>query len=134
MKKNCRHCHFLAKELRDREGRIHSFSLSNEEREKAEKNPEDAVQSHYALNCHMGIWDEGISGSKGERNKIINLMTRNSNCFFFPYHPAMLFPAAQELQRREEENSQLKRSNMYTRLGLWVAAGALAINALVEVF
>ena len=25
----------------------------------------------------------------------------------------------------------MKRSNLYTRIGLWVAAGALAVNALV---
>jgi hypothetical protein len=81
----------------------------------------------------MGVWDEGVAGSKGERNSIINLMPRNSGCFFFPHHPAMLFPAAQELQKRAEENSQLKRSNMYTRIGLWVAVGALAANTLVEV-
>jgi hypothetical protein len=45
----------------------------------------------------------------------------------------MLFPAARELQKRAEENSQMKSSNMYTRIGLWVAAGALAVSTLVEV-
>jgi hypothetical protein len=133
MKKNCLYCHFLAKEYRDETEHIHAFSLSNEKREKLIKSPEDAVQSHYALSCHMDVWGEGVSGSKEERDKFINLMSRNSGCFFFPHHPAMLFPAAQELQRREEENSQLKCSNMYTRLGLWVAACAFVVNVLVEV-
>ena len=44
----------------------------------------------------------------------------------------MLFDAARELQKRESENRQLKKSNFYTRIGLWVASGALALNALVE--
>jgi len=133
MKKNCRHCHFLAKEHRDETGAVHSLSLSENEREKLAKDPENAVPNHYTMNCHMGVWDEGVSGSNKERNDIVNIITRNNSCFFFPYRPAMLFPAAQELQRRAEEHKQLKRSNMYTRIGLWVAAGALAVSALVEV-
>jgi len=79
----------------------------------------------------MGVWDEGVSGSIKERNSIVNLVPRTSSCFFFPYHPAMLFDAARELQKRADETRQLRRSNFYTRIGLWVAAGALAINALV---
>ncbi|MEJ2612837.1 MAG: hypothetical protein P8179_22950 [Candidatus Thiodiazotropha sp.] len=134
MKKNCRHCHFLAKEYRDESGHVYTTSLSKEERKMAETNPGDLVKDHYSLNCHMGVWDEGVAGSKEERNETINLVPRNSGCFFFPHHAAMLFPAAQELQRRAEENSQLKRSNMYTRIGLWVATGALAVSALVEAF
>jgi hypothetical protein len=132
MKKICRHCHFLAKEHRDETGRVYSCSLSQEEREKLQETPEEAVSGYYTMNCHMGVWDEGVGGSKEERNSIINLISRDSDCFFFPYHPAMLFPAAQELQKRAQEHSQLKRSNMYTRIGLWVAAGALAVNALVQ--
>lgn len=133
MKKNCLHCHFLAKEHRDETGAIHSFSLNEDERKTAEKSPENVIDNCYTMKCRMGVWDEGVSGSKKERNEIINLTQRNTGCFFFPYHPAMLFPAAEELQKRAEEHSQLKRSNWYTRIGLWVAAGALAVNALVQV-
>lgn len=79
----------------------------------------------------MGVWDEGVSGSTEERNATINLVPRASGCFFFPYHAAMLFDAARELQKRADENRQMKKSNLYTRIGLWVAAGALAVNALV---
>jgi len=134
MKKTCRHCHFLAKEFReDNTGRVLSFSLSKEEREAAASSPVEAVASDYSMTCHMGVWDEGVAGSKEDRNNVINVIPRDAGCFFFPHHPAMLFPAARELQKRAEEHSQLKRSNMYTRIGLWVAAGALAVSALVEV-
>lgn len=133
MKPICRHCHFLAKEYREENtGRVHTFSLTEPEREKAELSPQEIVAAHYSLNCHMGVWDEGASGSTEERNSIINFAPRESSCFFFPYHPAMLFGAAQELQKRADENRQLKRSNLYTRIGLWVAAGALAVSTLVE--
>ena len=132
MKPICRHCHFLSKEHREDTGRALAFSLSEQEREKAALAPREVVAMHYSLNCHMGVWDEGVSGSIEERNSIINLTSRASGCFFFPYHPAMLYDAARELQKRADENTQMKRSNLYTRIGLWVAAGALAISALIE--
>lgn len=132
MKPICRHCHFLAKAYREENtGRSLVFSLNKQEREKAALASNEIVATYYSLNCHMGVWDEGVSSSTEERNAIINLVPRASGCFFFPYHAAMLFDAAQELQKRADENRQMKKSNLYTRIGLWVAAGALAINALV---
>ena len=133
MKPICCNCHFLSKECREENtGRPLVFSLNKQEREKAALEPHEVVAKHYSLNCHMGVWDEGVSGSIEERNTIINLTPRTSSCFFFRYHPAMLFDAARELQKRDDENRQMKRSNFYTRIGLWVAAGALAVSALVE--
>lgn len=129
----CRNCHFLAKEHREENtGRSFAFSLNQQEREKAKLAPEEMIATHYSLNCHMGVWDEGVSNSEQARNSTVNLVPRASGCFFFPYHPAMLFDAARELQRRATDNEQMKRSNLYTRIGLWVAAGALAVNVLVE--
>jgi hypothetical protein len=133
MKAICRQCHFLSKEVREENtGHVVRFSLNQEERDKAELAPQEMVAEYYSLNCHMGVWDEGLSGSPQERNAKVNLSPRASGCFFFPYHPAMLFDAARELQKRSAEHEQMKRSNLYTRIGLWVAAGALAVNALVQ--
>jgi hypothetical protein len=127
----CHNCHFLAKEYRDGNRPV-KLSLTQEEREKVTSNLQEVVPNHYALNCHMGIWDEGISGSAQDRDATINKTSRGDGCFYFPYHPAMLFDAAKELQKRSSENEQLKRSNFYTRVGLWVAAGALVFSALME--
>ncbi len=44
----------------------------------------------------------------------------------------MMFAAADELQKREQERNELKRSNMYTRIGLMFAAGGLFLNAVVS--
>jgi hypothetical protein len=43
----------------------------------------------------------------------------------------MQFKAAEVLQKREQDRNVLKQSNMYTRIGLWVATGALLLNALI---
>lgn len=45
----------------------------------------------------------------------------------------MLFKAAEEMQKRQEENWQLKESHKYTRLALYIAAGALAVNAIIAI-
>jgi len=133
MRPICRNCHFLAKEYREENtGRVLQFSLTQNERENIESTPGQSVPDHYSLKCYMGVWDEGVSGSIQDRHSIINLTDRASACFFFPYNQAMLFDAARELQKRSAENEQLKRSNLYTRIGLWIAAGALAVSALVE--
>lgn len=133
MRPICRNCHFLAKDHREENtGRVHTFSLSHKEREGADSAPEKLVPEYYSLKCHMGVWDEGASGSVQDRNSTLNLVDRESACFFMPHNPAMLFDAARELQKRSAENEQLKKSNLYTRIGLWIAAGALAVSALVE--
>lgn len=133
IKSICRHCHFLSKELRDRSsGAVLVFSLSSQEREKAAAAPNEVIADCYSLNCRMGVWDEGVSGSKDDRNTLINLTSRESRCFFFPYNSAMLFDAARELQKRADEHAQMKKSNFYTQIGLWIAAAALFIDALTN--
>lgn len=135
MKSICRNCHFLAKEHREEStGRPLSFSLSKSERELASSDPNNAIKEHYSLKCQLGVWDEGVSQLPGGRDGTLNKTPRKDSCFFFPYNPAMLFDAARELQKRENENRQLVRSNMYTRIGLWIAAGALVANAVVSYF
>ena len=87
----------------------------------------------YSLKCQMGVWDEGVSPGKEDRIERLTNVDRKDQCFFFPYNPSMLFDAAIELQKRQQANHQIKRSNMYTRIGLWIASGALVINAIIGI-
>lgn len=133
MKQVCRNCHFLSKEHREwNSDRIYKSSLTPQEREKAKETPQEIIPAYFTLNCYMGVWDEGLSGVAVDRNAVINLESRTSSCFFFPYNSAMLFDSVRELQKRAAEYEELKRSNSYTRAGLWIASGALALTALVE--
>lgn len=134
MKEICRNCHFLAKEyLEENTGRTLSFSLTQLERDKAKQEPDDVVKESYSLSCYMRVWDEGVVGAKQERNALVNLTPRKS-CFFFPHYPAMLYDAAKELQKRQSENEQLKKSNSYTRAALWIAATALFLDIFMQFF
>lgn len=131
----CRDCIFLAKDIReDNNGRVLTFSVKKDEREKAKKGDVNFIKDRYCLNCHMGVWNEGVSPGKERRLERVNEINRRNECFFFPYHPDMLFVAAKELQKREQENKQLKRSNLYTRIGLLISAIALFTNAIVNIY
>lgn len=132
MKQICRNCHFMSKEHSDKTGVVHIFSVSSQEREEAKNENIDFVGNHYSLNCYHGVWDEGVAPGKEKRLRIINEINRKRKCFFWPYNPEMLFKAAVELQKREQENEQLKKSNLYTRIGLWIAAIGLFFSAIVS--
>ncbi len=132
-KKICRNCHFLAKEIRESNvgGRVLCFSVSGEERSKVNDGDINFVAEQYCLNCYHGVWDEGVIPGKENRLAVVNETNRHGKCFFYPYNPGMLFKAAEELQRREQEYKQLKRSNLYTRIGLYIAAISLFFSAIV---
>ena len=109
MKPICRNCHFLSKEYREaKTGNVFLFNLTQIDREKIAETPEEDMFEPYSLNCHTGVWDEGVMGVTKKRDSMINLTSRASSCFFFPYNPAMLFNAAKELQKRQDENKHLK--------------------------
>jgi hypothetical protein len=129
----CRDCIFLAKDIReDNNGRVLTFSVKKDEREKAKEGDVNFVKDYCCLKCHMGVWDEGVSPGKDQRLNRVNEINRRNKCFFFPYHSDMLFDAAKELQKREQENKQLKRSNLYTQIGLGISAIALVANAIIN--
>lgn len=130
--KNCKNCHFLSKEARLPNGQGMSFSLTQEERESAISNT-DAIGEHFALKCAKGVWDEGVSPRLAEqRVELISETNRKDFCFYFPVHEGMLFQAANELQARHQEIAQLKRSNLYTRIGLWFAGIGLIASAIAS--
>jgi hypothetical protein len=122
MKNTCKHCHFLSKE-----NRPDSFSLSKVDREDLGKIP-----THYSLKCWMGVWDEGVAPHAISREETISNVNRKHMCFFWPHSPNMLFKAAEVLQKRGAEYEQMKRSNLYTRIGLWVAAIGLLFGAIAK--
>lgn len=128
--KNCKNCHFLSKEARLPNAEVMSFSLSAEERESVILDSA-TISGHFALKCSKGVWDEGVSPQlREQRIHLISETTRKNFCFYFPVHEGMLFKAAAELQTKQQENEQLKRSNLYTRIGLWFAGFGLIANAI----
>ncbi|NOX08061.1 MAG: hypothetical protein GXP22_00990 [Gammaproteobacteria bacterium] len=135
MMKNCLNCHFLCDSYREENSGCElKFSLKQELRESLKNNPVGYDRGWHTLQCHMGVWDEGVSPvAKGE-DTILFSQDRGYSCFFIPYRKSMLFPAAIEIQKREEENRWLKRTSTYTVIGLWLAGIGLILNALVAIY
>lgn len=126
--KNCKNCHFLAKEYRGDDGRSHNFSLSSSDRENIIN-----IRDFYSLKCAKGVWDEGVEPTLiNDRDCIINKINREDFCFHFDVHEGMLFEAASELQKRQEEYKKYNRNNLYTQIGLYIAATALIVDAIAE--
>jgi hypothetical protein len=128
MKHECLKCHFLTKQFRDEGGSVYAFSWTQADRKTR------AVDKHYSPNCHLGVWDAGIDPSITSRLGAILTQNRRHFCFFIEVHEGMSFQSAKELQHRREENAQLKRTNRYAVVGLWIAALALLASLLLDFF
>jgi len=133
MKRNCINCHFLSKSSREHNSnREITYSLNKNERTTLQKDPVGFDRGYSSLQCHMGVWDEGISPVAIKEDQQLLTQNRKRTCFYIPYRKSMLFKAAIEIQKREEENSQLKKTNSYAVSGLMLAAIGLIINAVIN--
>ena len=83
--------------------------------------------------CNFMVWDQGVHFDIGWRYEVIVETERSDSCFFFPWRQGMLLPAARLLQEREATNREANRDRLLTRWGLWIAAIALVVNALLQV-
>ncbi len=106
------------------------YPFSEADRKSIEKLKSNPLKSHYSAKCYMGVWREGATSQDDFYSKTV-LLKRN-NCFFYPHQSDMMFKAAEVLQQRAQENKELKMSNMYTRIGLWIATGALLLNVVIN--
>ncbi len=61
------------------------------------------------------------------------LENRRESCFFVEYQEGMEWPAAEDLQRLQYENRNLKKSFQNAKWALWVAFAGLVFNALVGI-
>jgi len=87
------------------------------------------------LSCSFGVWDEGsdfFAFLEDDRHQTIVEKDRGDSCFWWPYNPAMLLPAAKILQEREAKNRDAARDRLLTRIALWIAVFALFVNAVAS--
>jgi len=96
------------------------------------KNDFSWKKDFVSIGCDFLVWDEGFN-LKGNIFDVTT-KTKRGNCFFWKFIPGMLQPAARELQKRDSENKKLKKSLSYTRAGLYIAAGALLIEAILKLY
>lgn len=136
-KKLCVNCHFLtltSKNLNDDSIYITTPNISD--RKELMKGNFEIIEKPFSLSCYFKVWSEGYSpekeGKANDMKYIINKFNRKNFCFFWKYRPNMLFPAAEKLQEREYNLKQTAKDRMYTRIALYIAAGALALNIVIN--
>ncbi|MDF7809565.1 hypothetical protein P4E94_19160 [Pontiellaceae bacterium B12219] len=127
MKYNCKNCHFLARSYRAPGGVEYLNSWSIEERESG------TPHSDWSAQCALGVWDTGIDPRLNDSLHEILNKSRKNFCFHIEPHDGMSFEAARQLQAQRASNRDLKRSNMYTQIGLFIAGLALLANVIVEI-
>ena len=129
MRHCCKNCHFLAKIHIWRNGQERSFSWDEKER----LNFRLRIEEDHCAVCYKGVWSTRITPHLNTSLKDILLKDRKNHCFFIETHKGMSFQAASELHRLRNDNRQLKRSYRYTQIGLWIAAGSLLMNLIMQI-
>ncbi|HIF9069355.1 TPA: hypothetical protein ACX6QT_001893 [Photobacterium damselae] len=129
MKKACINCHFFAKEHVDHKGEIRNFCLSQKEREEIKETDNYSKVDDFTLPCYKGVW-------RHNENNLYHVVVKQKrhNCFFYPTQKSMQYFAASELQKREQEVKQMRRSNLYTMIALIIASAGLFLNIFIELF
>ena len=135
-KQSCVNCHFFAKRI-PATGGTSIYHPTPPERESARNGNYGWVRPRedypQVLCCQKGVWDEGYHFDKDRRHEEIVARDRKDFCFFLKYHEGMLFPAGQELERRQRELREASRDRRLTIWGLFIAAIALVANLIVSI-
>lgn len=129
MKQTCVDCHFFFKES-DR----HKFVISEDSRDKCRDGNFTWRKAYESLGCYHGVWDEGVQPLSVDLENEIRNSNREGFCFFWPHRSGMLFQAAVVLQKREVEQREAAKDRQYVIWGLWIAAIALMVNAILEIW
>lgn len=110
------------------------YTVNAEGRKILRDNPVGFDRMAYSLNCHMGVWDEGVCPVDISEDSNLFSQDRGNDCFFIPYKKLMLLPASIELQKRGDTNRRIMTSYKLTIAGLLIASRGLLLNALVALF
>lgn len=130
MEHNCKNCHFMASDLNM--GGTIPKTLSKEQRDLLEP------QSGSVWGCYKRIWstaslpqEHNTGAAQKGSFKVKMLEKRGERCFFVKHQDGMEWPAAEDLQRLQYENRNLKKSFRNAKYALWLAVAGLFVNALV---
>jgi hypothetical protein len=94
-------------------------------RENARNNHFEWVNENSFLECYFLVWAEGHGTYRQERFDTIILKNRRDFCFYWPYHPEMMMPAAETLQKRDVEAKETRRTRKLARTSIWISFFAL---------
>ena len=126
LKKSCSTCHYFVRTRNPERGERHTFEISHSIRVKAAQKELTWQREDESLSCFRGIWDEGVGFPESSKVEQIATLRRNGRCYYFPYQPGMLLPAAEKLQ-----DARLTQTRELYKLRLAVYALVVSILALL---
>jgi hypothetical protein len=94
------------------------------------KNDFSWVADAEALECAFLVWGVGFGTAPEDFYQTIVATDRKGFCFFYPFHPGMLLPAAKILQQRAAEAEEADKGRRLTRTSLLIAGIALGANVI----
>ena len=109
-----------------------NVEIKQEAREKLQKKKYLHTLGHASIFCYKKIWDlVRVEEKNYDAITSIIFTEREKNvCFFYPYRPLLVPDGAEELQKRDYENKQLKDEIIRTNIGLRIAAIGLIFSAI----
>ena len=133
MKQCCQKCHFLEKAIypriarNDRTGRPYRYSWDQQERSQLR------IEDRYVAKCYKGVWDTGHTPKLKAKLPAFLQEPRN-DCFFFKYHPGMLFPAAEELRALQAEKKSSRNASIdrWIKIVKYLLPGAVVLIGLLH--
>lgn len=102
----CANCQFFCRTYRGYAGVEHTFDIREEQRRLALVGDLSWQRDAESLACFKGVWDEGVGLSRSTMATFIAKRRRNGECYFFPFQPGMLLPAAEKLQLLQHSRTE----------------------------
>jgi hypothetical protein len=129
---SCVNCHFFSGRYAVATG-PYPFEVEADKRALSRENDISWINHIMSLECSRLVWSEGFDAKPQDRFRTIVETERKGYCFFFPYHPGMLQPAAELLEKRSAEAKDAHHDRRLTIGGLLLAATALVVQAVLAV-
>jgi hypothetical protein len=132
-KEVCVNCHFFSKKTLLPQNDL-EYSVSADERRQLQANDFSLVaDGNVVPGCQMKVWTSVHPVDKTKLTEEAITTDRKNFCFYWPYRRGMAFLAAQTLQKRAAENREAAHDRKLVIYGLWLAAFALFVQAILAV-
>ncbi len=102
----CTNCQFFCRTYRGENGVEHTFEVAEAQRKLAHSGDLSWQRDTESLACFKGIWDEGLGISRTTLLAVLAKRRRKGECYFLPFRPGMLLPAAEKLQQFQQSRTE----------------------------
>ena len=122
----CASCHYFVRVHHGERSQPFTLEIGRDNRRRSSAGDFTWQKETEAVCCHRGIWDEGVGFPESSKLEQVAHLNRKNLCYYMPYQPGMLLPAAEKLQ-----DARLIQNRELQKIRFAVYAVALSILAVV---